>query len=275
MAGHQGVELSGPSADADAVRAALLAAGERHGLLRGGTRAYFSSVIESGWIGYPLPGIYTGRGAARLPRVAQRDRLAGAHPARRQLPRRRHRGLLRQPVRARLRPAREVRPRLHRRRGPAGAPARDRGARRSPSSGTAPTSRGCGPRSWAPARATRRSSSRSAPTPSRSTTRCGPRRAPGRDLHPLRLQQQRGRVPVPRPHRRRARRTRHRADPDLGRARRRLAQAARGAARADDDPGHGRPRALRRRRTAAPASDQSANAREAPRRRGSRAWHFA
>ena len=60
MAGHKGVELSGPSADADAVRSALLAAGERHGLLRGGTRAYFSSVIESGWIGYPLPGIYTG-----------------------------------------------------------------------------------------------------------------------------------------------------------------------------------------------------------------------
>jgi vanillate/3-O-methylgallate O-demethylase len=60
MAGHKGVELSGPFDDADAVRSAILAAGERHGLLRGGTRAYFSSVIESGWIGYPVPGIYTG-----------------------------------------------------------------------------------------------------------------------------------------------------------------------------------------------------------------------
>jgi vanillate/3-O-methylgallate O-demethylase len=61
MAGHQGVELSGAFADGDAVLAALLGAGERHGLLRGGTRAYFSSVVESGWIGYPVPGIYTGK----------------------------------------------------------------------------------------------------------------------------------------------------------------------------------------------------------------------
>lgn len=50
-----GVELSGPFADADTVRSAILAAGERHGLLRGGTRASFSSVVETG----------NGRGAVR------------------------------------------------------------------------------------------------------------------------------------------------------------------------------------------------------------------
>ncbi|HWL47351.1 MAG TPA: aminomethyl transferase family protein [Sphingomonadaceae bacterium] len=59
MAGHQGVELSGAYEDGPAVRAALMEAGARHGLKQGGTRAYFSSVVESGWIAYPLPAIYT------------------------------------------------------------------------------------------------------------------------------------------------------------------------------------------------------------------------
>jgi vanillate/3-O-methylgallate O-demethylase len=60
MAGHKGVELSGPIDDMDVVRSAILEAGLPHGLLRGGTRAYFSSVLESGWIAYPVPAIYTG-----------------------------------------------------------------------------------------------------------------------------------------------------------------------------------------------------------------------
>ncbi|MGP3937860.1 hypothetical protein [Nonomuraea sp. KM88] len=60
MAGHQGVELSGPYDELDDVRAAILAAGERHGIVQGGTQAYFSTIFESGWIAYPLPGIYTG-----------------------------------------------------------------------------------------------------------------------------------------------------------------------------------------------------------------------
>lgn len=59
MAGHQGVELSGVYDDGPKVRAALLEIGARHGLKPGGSRAYFSSVVESGWIGYPLPAIYT------------------------------------------------------------------------------------------------------------------------------------------------------------------------------------------------------------------------
>ncbi|MEO3886672.1 hypothetical protein [Nonomuraea sp. B5E05] len=60
MAGHQGVELSGPYEELDTVRAAILAAGKRHGIVRGGTQSYFSTIFESGWMAYPLSGIYTG-----------------------------------------------------------------------------------------------------------------------------------------------------------------------------------------------------------------------
>ncbi|HZF25701.1 MAG TPA: hypothetical protein VEZ88_05530 [Steroidobacteraceae bacterium] len=60
MAGHRGVELSGPYEEGPAVRAAILEAGEKHGLVLGGTRSYFSTLFESGWLAYPLPGIYTG-----------------------------------------------------------------------------------------------------------------------------------------------------------------------------------------------------------------------
>jgi len=59
MAGHQGVELSGAYVDGPTVRARLLEVGARHGLKPGGSKAYFSSVVESGWIAYPLPAIYT------------------------------------------------------------------------------------------------------------------------------------------------------------------------------------------------------------------------
>lgn len=60
MAGHHGAELSGAFADGDAVRDRLLEVGAAHGIVRGGTRAYFSSIYESGWMAYPLPAIYTG-----------------------------------------------------------------------------------------------------------------------------------------------------------------------------------------------------------------------
>ncbi|MCC6829391.1 MAG: hypothetical protein IT550_14305 [Novosphingobium sp.] len=60
MAGHKGVEMSGPYESGPAVRAAILAAGEKFGLQAGGSKAYFSSAFESGWIAYPLPAIYTG-----------------------------------------------------------------------------------------------------------------------------------------------------------------------------------------------------------------------
>ena len=59
MAGHKGVELSGPYADGPKVRAALLAAGEKYGLTPAGRLAYFSSPSEGGWWAYPLPAVYT------------------------------------------------------------------------------------------------------------------------------------------------------------------------------------------------------------------------
>lgn len=60
MAGHHGAELSGSFADGEAVRERLLEVGGAHGLVPGGTRAYFSSIYESAWMAYPLPAIYTG-----------------------------------------------------------------------------------------------------------------------------------------------------------------------------------------------------------------------
>lgn len=60
MAGHMGAELSGPYEEMEAVRAALLEAGRPHGLVQGGTKTYFSTIFEFGWMPYPLPGIYTG-----------------------------------------------------------------------------------------------------------------------------------------------------------------------------------------------------------------------
>ncbi len=62
MAGHHGAEISGPFEDRDMVRDRILKAGAGHGLVPGGTRAYFSSIYESGWMAYPLPAIYTGEG---------------------------------------------------------------------------------------------------------------------------------------------------------------------------------------------------------------------
>jgi len=60
MAGRGGVEISGPYEHGDAVRTAVLAAGAKHGLRQGGTKAYFSTLYEQAWIAYPLPAIYTG-----------------------------------------------------------------------------------------------------------------------------------------------------------------------------------------------------------------------
>jgi protocatechuate 3,4-dioxygenase beta subunit len=46
MAGHKGVEISGPYEHGEKVRAAILAAGAEHGLRQGGTKAYFSTLYE-------------------------------------------------------------------------------------------------------------------------------------------------------------------------------------------------------------------------------------
>src|SRR5215472_13108624 len=60
MAGQPGLELFGPWDDGEAVRQALVEAGQEFGLRQVGGRAYSSNTLESGWIPSPLPAIYTG-----------------------------------------------------------------------------------------------------------------------------------------------------------------------------------------------------------------------
>jgi glycine cleavage system aminomethyltransferase T len=60
MVGQPGFELFGPWDDGEAVKAAIVEAGEDFGLRLSGARAYSSNTLESGWIPSPLPAIYTG-----------------------------------------------------------------------------------------------------------------------------------------------------------------------------------------------------------------------
>jgi glycine cleavage system aminomethyltransferase T len=60
MVGQPGWELFGPWEDGDAVREALVTAGEDFGLRLAGGRAYSSNTLESGWIPSPLPAVYSG-----------------------------------------------------------------------------------------------------------------------------------------------------------------------------------------------------------------------
>ncbi len=62
MAGQPGFELYGPWEHYDAVRDALIAAGEEFGLTLVGGRAYSSNTLESAWIPSPLPAVYSGEG---------------------------------------------------------------------------------------------------------------------------------------------------------------------------------------------------------------------
>jgi vanillate/3-O-methylgallate O-demethylase len=61
MAGAPGLEVWGPYAEKDEVRAAILKAAEAVGsdLRQVGSRAYSTNTLESGWIPSPLPAIYT------------------------------------------------------------------------------------------------------------------------------------------------------------------------------------------------------------------------
>jgi syringate O-demethylase len=59
MVGQPGFELFGPAADGEAVKDAIVAAGQEFGLRLSGARAYSSNTLESGWIPSPLPAIYT------------------------------------------------------------------------------------------------------------------------------------------------------------------------------------------------------------------------
>jgi glycine cleavage system aminomethyltransferase T len=60
MAGQPGWELFGPWDEGEAVREALIKAGEEFSLRLVGGRAYSSNALESGWIPSPLPAVYTG-----------------------------------------------------------------------------------------------------------------------------------------------------------------------------------------------------------------------
>ncbi|WP_206957767.1 aminomethyltransferase family protein [Trinickia acidisoli] len=59
MAGAVGFEMFGPWAEGDAVRDAILSAGQEFGLLRVGSIAYSTANLESGWIPGPLPAIFS------------------------------------------------------------------------------------------------------------------------------------------------------------------------------------------------------------------------
>ncbi len=60
MAGAPGLEIWGPYAEGDEIRAAIVEAGKDWGLYEVGCRAYATNTLESGWIPSPLPAVYTG-----------------------------------------------------------------------------------------------------------------------------------------------------------------------------------------------------------------------
>jgi len=60
MAGAPGLEVWGPYAEGEEIRAAIVEAGKDFGLCQVGSRAYASNTLESGWIPSPLPAVYTG-----------------------------------------------------------------------------------------------------------------------------------------------------------------------------------------------------------------------
>jgi glycine cleavage system aminomethyltransferase T len=60
MVGQPGWELFGPWDSGDAVRDAIVEAGQEFGIRQVGSRAYPTSCLESGWIPSPLPAIYVG-----------------------------------------------------------------------------------------------------------------------------------------------------------------------------------------------------------------------
>jgi len=60
MAGAPGLEIWGPYAEGEEIRAAIVEAGQEFGLHQVGARAYATNTLESGWIPSPLPAVYTG-----------------------------------------------------------------------------------------------------------------------------------------------------------------------------------------------------------------------
>jgi glycine cleavage system aminomethyltransferase T len=75
MVAEPGFELFGPWEDNDAVLGALLKAGEKHGLVKVGGRAYLTTGIESGWLPRPLPAFYSGKSTEGFRRWLAADDL--------------------------------------------------------------------------------------------------------------------------------------------------------------------------------------------------------
>ncbi len=75
MAGAPGLEIWGPYAEGEEIRAAILEAGKEFGIVPVGARAYATNTLESGWIPSPLPGRLHGRQNEGLPRVAAGHKL--------------------------------------------------------------------------------------------------------------------------------------------------------------------------------------------------------
>src|ERR1043165_4419580 len=59
MAGAPGLEIWGPYAEREEIRAAIIDAGKDFGMAQVGSRAYATNTLESGWIPSPLPAVYT------------------------------------------------------------------------------------------------------------------------------------------------------------------------------------------------------------------------
>ncbi len=60
MAAAPGLEIWGPSEEAEEIRSAIIEAGREFGLLQGGARAYSTASTESGWFASVLPAVYSG-----------------------------------------------------------------------------------------------------------------------------------------------------------------------------------------------------------------------
>jgi len=60
MAGAPGLEVWGPYAEGDEIRAAILEAGKDQNIVQVGARAYATNTLESGWIPSPVPAVYSG-----------------------------------------------------------------------------------------------------------------------------------------------------------------------------------------------------------------------
>ena len=154
MAGAPGLEIWGPyepSARRSATRSSRRARSSAS--CRSARAPTRRNTLESGWIPSPLPAVYTGEKMKTYREWLPADGYEATGSHRRQLRLEQHRGLLPHAVRARLRPVREVRPRLHRPRSAREEAPRSRIARRSRSRGTPTTWRRLSRRCSRPARA--------------------------------------------------------------------------------------------------------------------------